>query len=155
VSTRRTKGGVNLWKIRRGPDGKPRCRGCGGPIGKGKRTWCADPNCLHEWKLRRDPGYVRECVFERDSGVCARCGLDCVAEYHRLKLLERTDPAAYAAEVKARKVPTHRTSLWDAEHTLAVKDGGGECGLDNITTMCVFCHKEKTAAERAARKGAK
>ena len=45
------------------------------------------------------------------------------------------------------------------EHRLAVVDGGGECGLDNLITLCVPCHKESTralAARRAAdRKAAK
>ena len=25
-----------------------------------------------------------------------------------------------------------------------VKDGGGQCGLDNMRTLCIGCHKKKT-----------
>ena len=27
---------------------------------------------------------------------------------------------------------------------IAVKDGGGQCGLDNLRTLCIPCHKKKT-----------
>lgn len=33
-------------------------------------------------------------------------------------------------------------SWWAAHHVIAVKDGGGGCGLDNIITLCVKCHKD-------------
>jgi hypothetical protein len=39
-------------------------------------------------------------------------------------------------------------SLWDAHHVDAVKDGGGACGLDGFATICVWCHKIKTAKQR-------
>jgi hypothetical protein len=32
-------------------------------------------------------------------------------------------------------------SLWDADHIVPVKDGGGLCGLDNMRTLCISCHK--------------
>jgi hypothetical protein len=35
----------------------------------------------------------------------------------------------------------HGGGLWDADHILAVKDGGGMCGLDNMRTLCIPCHK--------------
>lgn len=46
-------------------------------------------------------------------------------------------------------------SLWDADHILQVKEGGGECGLDNYRTLCLWCHKRATALyakERAERR---
>ncbi len=38
--------------------------------------------------------------------------------------------------------------VWEADHILAVKDGGGGCGLDNFQTLCTDCHKAKTAEGR-------
>ena len=32
---------------------------------------------------------------------------------------------------------------WHADHKVAVRDGGGECGLDNLTTLCVLCHQQR------------
>ena len=37
-------------------------------------------------------------------------------------------------------------SFWQADHILEVVEGGGECGLDNFQTLCVPCHKKKSAA---------
>jgi 5-methylcytosine-specific restriction endonuclease McrA len=37
-----------------------------------------------------------------------------------------------------------RRSLWDADHILPVVEGGGECDLDNIQTLCLRCHREAT-----------
>lgn len=34
--------------------------------------------------------------------------------------------------------------LWDADHIIPVREGGGSCGLDNIQTLCIPCHKHKT-----------
>jgi 5-methylcytosine-specific restriction endonuclease McrA len=33
---------------------------------------------------------------------------------------------------------------WHADHKVAVRDGGGECNLDNLTTLCVICHNQVT-----------
>lgn len=41
-------------------------------------------------------------------------------------------------------------SFWQADHIVAVAEGGGECGIDNLQTLCTPCHKRKTA-ELAAR----
>ena len=35
--------------------------------------------------------------------------------------------------------------LWDADHELPVVKGGGMCGLENIRTLCIKCHKQITA----------
>lgn len=32
--------------------------------------------------------------------------------------------------------------FWDADHIVTVKDGGGDCSLDNIRTLCIQCHKK-------------
>jgi 5-methylcytosine-specific restriction protein A len=37
-----------------------------------------------------------------------------------------------------------RKSLWDADHILPVAEGGGECDLDNIRTLCLRCHRSVT-----------
>ena len=37
-----------------------------------------------------------------------------------------------------------RRSLWDADHILPVAEGGGECDLENIRTLCLICHRRVT-----------
>lgn len=36
---------------------------------------------------------------------------------------------------------------WEADHIVPVQDGGGACGLDNYQTLCIGCHRCKTAEQ--------
>lgn len=45
-----------------------------------------------------------------------------------------------------------RRSFWDCDHVVEVVNGGGQCGLENLQTLCQPCHKAKTkqlASDRA------
>ena len=42
-------------------------------------------------------------------------------------------------------------SFWQADHIVAVADGGGSCGLANIRTLCTGCHGGVTARQAAER----
>jgi 5-methylcytosine-specific restriction enzyme A len=144
VTTRRRKDSLRPPK---GHDGRPRCRWCRGEVAPPRRTFCG-PACVHEWKLRRDPSYVRKCVLKRDDGKCARCGEDTILGWHSLKILERLNPPMYLETLARMKIKPGRKSLWEADHILPVKDGGGECGLDGYQTLCLECHRDKTAKGR-------
>lgn len=37
-----------------------------------------------------------------------------------------------------------RKTLWDADHILPVVEGGGECDIENIRTLCLRCHRGVT-----------
>jgi 5-methylcytosine-specific restriction endonuclease McrA len=100
---------------------------------------------VEEWKLRTNPGYLREKVFERDRGVCAMCGLDTEALRKNKRKLD------YAARRQFEKDWGARRNLWDADHTVPVVEGGGECGLANMRTLCLKCHRAATAALRLRR----
>lgn len=116
-------------------DGKrqPACRYCGGPLPRGRRSFCSGhrtkhghgmvvlsegSGCVHEFLLRSDAGYLRKAVRDRDHALCALCGVT-----------DRED--------------------WQADHTVPVVEGGGECGLDGMRTLCGACHKQETAKLRA------
>lgn len=48
--------------------------------------------------------------------------------------------------------------LWEMDHILPVVRGGGGCGLDNLRTLCLRCHRAETArlaTERAAERRGK
>lgn len=60
-------------------------------------------------------------------------------------LLEKYAPGNWTAS---------RQSGWDADHITPVVEGGGECDLDNLRTLCHPCHKVSTA-ELAGRRAAK
>ena len=134
----------------KGSQGRNLCRWCSLEVPRGRQTFCSD-FCVHEWRLRTDPGYLREKVFERDRGHCAQCGMDCVAEATQLKRLRGAARLKRYAQWGLR--PGARTTLWDADHILPVVEGGGECDLDNLRTLCLKCHRAATAALRERRRG--
>lgn len=117
------------------------CRWCGGAVPCGRFSFCCDA-CVHEWRLRSDPGYLREQVFRRDRGVCARCGEDTEALRKNKRKLD------YLARRQFEKVWGRRRQLWDADHIVPVAEGGGECDLSNMRTLCLKCHRAATAELR-------
>ena len=38
--------------------------------------------------------------------------------------------------------------FWQADHVLPVAEGGGDCSLHNIRTLCTPCHQKETAKLR-------
>jgi 5-methylcytosine-specific restriction endonuclease McrA len=108
-----------------------------------RRTFCSE-YCVHQWRLRSDPGYLRDHVFLRDRGVCALCETDAVAAYAGLKR-SRGRVRQEQLEMWGLRSVNSRRSLWDADHIRPVAEGGGECDLENLRTLCLPCHREVTA----------
>lgn len=114
---------------------------------------------------------MRSKVLQRDKGVCAACGIDTVAaKKHRDELRGLRWKVGYLdkppAEVRelvegaiknfdstmtTMGFERDRKTWWDADHINPVVEGGGSCGLENIRTLCIPCHKKATA-ELAARR---
>jgi len=139
-------GFVDRGALPKGPQGRSLCRWCGLEVPPRRFTFCSDW-CVNEWRLRSDPGYLRTQVFLRDRGICAICQIDTHSAYldlrrsrgqHRQKLLLRWGLTRF-----------NRRTLWDADHILPVVEGGGECDLDNIRTLCLVCHRKQTLELRA------
>jgi 5-methylcytosine-specific restriction protein A len=142
VPSRRLAGGwVDRRSVPRGPNGRGLCRWCSLEVPPRRFTFCSE-YCVHEWKLRSQPAYLREQVFLRDRGICAHCHVDTLAAHRKLK---RSRSANRAALMEHWGLKTSlRRSLWDADHILPVTEGGGECDLSNIRTLCLRCHREMT-----------
>jgi 5-methylcytosine-specific restriction enzyme A len=132
----------------KGPNGRRLCRWCSLEVPKGRLTFCSG-YCVEEWRLRTDPGYLRQKVFERDKAVCAACGLDCLAEWRRIMRLRGI--ARHKTFLDWNLSRRFRRSLWDADHIIPVVEGGGECDLSNIRTLCLKCHRAATIALRERR----
>jgi 5-methylcytosine-specific restriction protein A len=151
MSTNRTMPGgwVDPRALPKGPNGRNLCRWCNLEVPKGRVTFCS-AWCVEEWRLRSDPGYIREKVLERDRGICSSCGVDCLHAERQLKRLRG------AARLKvlldwgfgAGSSAVSRKTLWDADHIVPVVEGGGECDLGNIRTLCLKCHRAVTAELR-------
>src|SRR5262249_29482062 len=125
MSTRRTMPGG--WVKRE----RGLCRWCGIAVPQGRFTSCS-PDCVHAWTQRTDPGYLREQVFARDGGVCAQCGTDTEALRRGKRKLD------WKARKQFERDWGHRRNLWDADHILPVAQGGGECDLTNMQTLCLM-----------------
>lgn len=139
--------------------GKGLCCWCEQPItAKSRRTWCSD-KCVEEYRLLTDWGFVRRKVLERDQGICQMCGMDCI-EAKQIVRAAKKQIQNYSIEQHFFKwlgIPSGRQcgDLWDADHIIPVAEGGGACGLENLRTLCIWCHKKETAAlrKRLAAKG--
>ena len=145
-------GRVDRKNIPRGPNGRGLCRWCSLEVPARRFTFCSD-YCVHEWKLRSQPGYLRANILRRDRGECAHCGVNTLSEHIRIKRARGDRRAAllhhWGLHTRMRK------SLWDADHILPVSEGGGECDLDNIRTLCLRCHRTVTAQLRERLRRAK
>ena len=132
--------------VRRGPNGRGLCRWCKTEVSGRRRTFCSD-GCVHEWRLRSSSSYLRDCVLARDHGICALCGLDTI----RLRRsVMRLSFGKRMIELRRLRIARGRKSWWEADHIVAVVDGG-DSSLENIRTLCVGCHREVTAALRVRR----
>jgi 5-methylcytosine-specific restriction endonuclease McrA len=105
-----------------------------------RRRW--HPDCVDEYNAS-DPREARRLVRRRDRGICRECQLDT----NRLK--RETKGRGRARKLRELGFKARR-SLWELDHILPLIDGGGH-GLDNLQTLCVPCHEEKTAREAMAR----
>lgn len=126
------------------------CRWCGKAIlhesgeKKGelnrRRRW--HPSCVDAYNAS-DPREARRLVRKRDRGICASCGLDTRKLARSVKGRGRTK--------KLRDLGFKpRRSLWELDHIMPLIDGGGH-DLANLQTLCVPCHKTKSAAEAQGR----
>jgi 5-methylcytosine-specific restriction endonuclease McrA len=136
-------GRVDRATLPKGSNGRCLCRWCQLEVPPGRLTFCSEW-CVEEWKLRSDPSHLRERVFARDRGICAVCQLDCSALLNHIKRLRGTARTRALAEWNLRG----RKTLWDADHIIPVAEGGGECDLSNMRTLCLKCHRAHTAALR-------
>lgn len=140
----------------RSPEGLRLCRWCKRLVLPPRKTFCSD-GCVHEWRIRTDNRYVRKQVLARDRGICARCRVDTLALEAAFRkacraLKAEAPPELPAAYERLQSLGFNQyKSFWEANHKLAVADGGGECGLDNFETACVPCHKKITREQRARR----
>lgn len=139
-------GRVDRGSLRKGPAGRNLCRWCDLEVPRGRFTFCS-AFCVHEWKLRSQPAYLRQQVFTRDHGICALCAVDTTVAARSLRY-SRGPRRAQLLLYWGLRTRT-RKSLWDADHITPVCEGGGECDLDNLRTLCLRCHRLVTAEMRA------
>ncbi len=143
---RKIQGGVaDRSSLPTGPGGRTLCRWGAIEVPRNRRTFCSEW-CVNEWRLRSDPGYLRDQVLRRDQGICAICHTDAIHAHRVLKRARGVRRMELLARWGFKRMT--RRSLWDADHILPVAEGGGECDLANIRTLCLVCHRKATAELR-------
>lgn len=124
------------------------CRWCGKGVKPPRRTMCS-PECAREISIRSNHKFMKTEVYKRDKGICAICKVDTrIIAKNALKLnLEDRELYLINFDIPmSRKIWKRKFGggLWDADHILPVNKGGGCCGLDNLRTLCIPCHKNIT-----------
>jgi 5-methylcytosine-specific restriction protein A len=139
---------------------KGECTWCGGPVPKGRRTWCSDA-CVEQYRDLYDWQYVRRKVEKRDRGICVACGCDtvrlrsiCKSVWYREGPETCRHLCDWFSQLGHHDVLTR--DQWEADHIVERCRGGGN-ELSNLRTLCLECHKAETARlarERAAERRA-
>jgi 5-methylcytosine-specific restriction enzyme A len=135
------------------------CVWCGKQVKPPRARWCND-QCVNEFRSYCDPAYQRYLVRLRDKEICTGCG--CHAG-----MIERIMDHAWrdkrpwqrgeadmppAVELYVSLGFNRTGSTWEAEHVIPIAEGGGGCGPDGLTTLCIPCHKQSTRALAARRR---
>jgi 5-methylcytosine-specific restriction protein A len=139
------------------------CRFCRNrvPPGRKSKSWCSQ-DCIDLYQAARSGSGLRRYIFKRDRGVCFVCRLDAVGLAAEVGRWMRSNSLRQFGTLARNLLrvngkadgETYRNTFWDADHRVRVADGGGvRAGLRNVQTLCMWCHKIKTAAEVARLNG--
>ncbi|KAI8543265.1 hypothetical protein RHMOL_Rhmol08G0203500 [Rhododendron molle] len=150
--------------------GEPLCKLCQTPCkGENAETpefledlFC-NLSCYEEYRFRTSNRFIRQELFHIERGICTNCQLDCHKLVEHLKPLSNAKRQKYIEKV-APKLARRKKLLnklvqdpsegnsWHADHIVPVYQGGGECRLENMRTLCVVCHADVTALQCAERR---
>lgn len=131
-----------------GTEGAPLCRVCHAVCPPRRRCYCSD-ECSDRYAEFHVWSQIRLRVDNRDRGVCSECGVDTEAAqawWRRIRERIRHSRHDFRGLLRAMRAagwPGFGRDWWEADHIVARKDGGRD-RLDNLRTLCVPCHKERT-----------
>lgn len=131
------------------------CRLCRNTLTGRQRSWCSKKCYFQAWEhaqiARGSSEHMRKALKRRDKEICAKCNRDCATVK---KIFDRVGSSILKYEWKDRSLHPYYMVMryfgftpykhtWEADHILELRDGG-EHTLDNLQTLCIPCHKEKT-----------
>ncbi|KAM4859384.1 DNA annealing helicase and endonuclease ZRANB3 isoform 1-T4 [Thomomys bottae] len=147
-------------------EGNPLCLRCQHPTQQECKANAWDSRfcslkCQEEFWIRSNNGYLRARVFETEHGVCQLCHMNaqelflCVRDASKSQRKNLLDaawtsklPLEQLNEMIRNPVEGH---FWQVDHVKPVYEGGGQCSLDNLQTLCTVCHKERTSRQAKER----
>jgi 5-methylcytosine-specific restriction endonuclease McrA len=142
------------------------CAWCGSCLSavsiRAESTYCSQ-DCAEEGRLRRGGKFasvnIRRSVFALEGGKCTLCHIDAHALYEQIRSLQPAERLNKLLAVNWRLPISGRAmehllqdpkegDFWQADHIRAVKEGGGDSGMENLRTLCVPCHSRETTKLR-------
>lgn len=129
-------------------------------------------------KYKRVRRRLRLVIFYRDRGICNSCGMDTIASLkelqarrpvilrrHKRAIIRRARERGECCSVKPLTLTQWwnrflirlggktlqerwRQSIWTMDHVRPKHAGGHHTSLDNIQTLCIWCHDDKNLVER-------
>jgi 5-methylcytosine-specific restriction enzyme A len=106
--------------------------------------------CLRDIVLLRYRGDYICC--QRHPYLRGRCGhVACIEQHLSYRRSDNTVAnAAVVRELRRLGFPESfyglRRNLWEMDHIVPVVEGGGDCSIDNLRTLCWTCHRRETSA---------
>ena len=115
--------------------------------------------CAEEGRLKRGGMFasakIRAAVFALEGGKCNLCGIDAHGLYDQIRALQPAERLNKLLAVNWKLPKSSRAmenllndpndgDFWQADHIVAVAEGGGGCMLDNLRTLCSPCHLYET-----------
>jgi 5-methylcytosine-specific restriction protein A len=103
--------------------------------------------------LRKKVNILRNKVYERDRGICSHCHVNCNILYREsFEMLKEKGYYELFLWLRIKGFPCNRIklfikrgySLWDAHHIIPVSEGGGDCDVEGMATLCAACHRLET-----------
>ncbi|XP_052270914.1 DNA annealing helicase and endonuclease ZRANB3-like isoform X3 [Dreissena polymorpha] len=156
-------------------DGTPHCVQCMKPyrnqllqtttIVNEENAWqtrfCSQ-TCSQQYWMLTNTEYIRDQVFEVEHGICQMCKLDAHSLFKhirdtrdirkRAEILGRSPLVSLSVKVRQQMVTKPTPGLfWHVDHIIPVWEGGGQCNIDNLRTLCVRCHNNVTATQASKR----
>lgn len=150
-------------------EGRPLCLRCQHPTcqpeqGSKASAWDSrfcSLNCQEEFWIRSNNSYLRAQVFATEHGVCQLCGVNAQELFLRMRDAPKSQRKNLLDSAWTAKLPLEQLNemlrspgeghFWQVDHIRPVYEGGGQCSLDNLQTLCTVCHKERTARQAKER----
>ena len=121
--------------------------------------------CASLDKQANSASELRKLLYARERGVCRACRWDASACARRVAVMRSrgarrkhilSSNPRFGARGNAKLLEQLVRTAWEGhawhfDHIVAVYEGGGECSVENGQTLCVLCHKARTAAQAKAR----
>ncbi|XP_076797199.1 DNA annealing helicase and endonuclease ZRANB3 isoform X3 [Arvicanthis niloticus] len=150
-------------------EGRPLCLRCQHPTcqheqGSKASAWDSrfcSLKCQEEFWIRSNNSYLRAQVFATEHGVCQLCGVNAQELFLRMRDAPKSQRKTLLDSAWTAKLPLEQLNemlrnpgeghFWQVDHIRPVYEGGGQCSLDNLQTLCTLCHKERTAQQAKER----